>query len=223
MDVRVRDELGRSRPGRIPARSDDTRIESRSVPCPSGATWVEQDSNLRRQCHQIYSLAPLAAWVSTRGFDRFPTLSVCPSCRLEWRRNSSGPVRRDAGPHRGRAGGETRTHNPRFTKPMLCRLSYASKQAVKFSTIPTRCRIARPFPPSRTKRRPPARGRGARAARRLVGNERIIRSGPGSRQEVDTKPAGDGTRRRCVALTGRVRGRRLRLRWWTGHCPRAGC
>src|SRR5262249_19075691 len=28
--------------------------------------WVEQDSNLRRQCHQIYSLAPLAAWVSTR-------------------------------------------------------------------------------------------------------------------------------------------------------------
>jgi hypothetical protein len=28
--------------------------------------WVEQDSNLRRQCHQIYSLAPLATWVSTR-------------------------------------------------------------------------------------------------------------------------------------------------------------
>jgi hypothetical protein len=36
--------------------------------------WVEQDSNLRRQCHQIYSLAPLAAWVSTRlvpGFRHF--------------------------------------------------------------------------------------------------------------------------------------------------------
>jgi hypothetical protein len=29
-------------------------------------TWVEQDSNLRRLSHQIYSLAPLAAWVSTR-------------------------------------------------------------------------------------------------------------------------------------------------------------
>jgi hypothetical protein len=28
--------------------------------------WVEQDSNLRRLSHQIYSLAPLAAWVSTR-------------------------------------------------------------------------------------------------------------------------------------------------------------
>ena len=30
----------------------------------------------------------------------------------------------------GRAGGETRTHNPRFTKPMLCRLSYASVSIV---------------------------------------------------------------------------------------------
>src|SRR5262249_38704062 len=54
---------------------------------------------------------------------------------------------------RGRAGGETRTHNPRFTKPMLCRLSYASNsrvsilsrrrhrekriRAVKLSTLPS--------------------------------------------------------------------------------------
>ena len=30
------------------------------------AGWVEQDSNLRRHCHQIYSLAPLTTWVSTR-------------------------------------------------------------------------------------------------------------------------------------------------------------
>ena len=36
------------------------------VPAQSGPRWVEQDSNLRRHCHQIYSLAPLAAWVSTR-------------------------------------------------------------------------------------------------------------------------------------------------------------
>jgi hypothetical protein len=35
-------------------------------PTQSDPTWVEQDSNLRRHCHQIYSLAPLAAWVSTR-------------------------------------------------------------------------------------------------------------------------------------------------------------
>ena len=27
-----------------------------------------------------------------------------------------------------RAGGETRTHNLRFTKPLLCQLSYASNQ-----------------------------------------------------------------------------------------------
>ena len=27
-----------------------------------------------------------------------------------------------------RAGGESRTHNRRFTKPVLCRLSYASNQ-----------------------------------------------------------------------------------------------
>ena len=52
-------------------------------PTHSDATWVEQDSNLRRQCHQIYSLAPLAAWVSTREFGHFLLLSVCPSSRLE--------------------------------------------------------------------------------------------------------------------------------------------
>jgi hypothetical protein len=28
--------------------------------------WAEQDSNLRRLCQQIYSLPPLAAWVSAR-------------------------------------------------------------------------------------------------------------------------------------------------------------
>jgi hypothetical protein len=36
----------------------------------------------------------------------------------------------------GRAGGESRTHNRRFTKPVLCQLSYASDlRAVKFLTI----------------------------------------------------------------------------------------
>ena len=30
-----------------------------------------------------------------------------------------------------RAGGESRTHNRRFTKPVLCRLSYASDQQAK--------------------------------------------------------------------------------------------
>src|SRR4051812_8582298 len=44
----------------------------------------------------------------------------------------------------GRAGGESRTHNRRFTKPELCRLSYASNQeAVKFPTIPSSPNLAR--------------------------------------------------------------------------------
>ena len=30
-------------------------------PNPAPSQWGEQDSNLRRRCHQIYSLAPLAA------------------------------------------------------------------------------------------------------------------------------------------------------------------
>ncbi len=47
---------------------------------------------------------------------------------------------------RGRAGGESRTHNLRFTKPVLCRLSYASDpQAVKFPTITSPGRAARGF------------------------------------------------------------------------------
>src|SRR3954447_839415 len=64
--------------GGSPDRTDPTPLPcvfhgDGSVPRPSDLTltltrsrWVEQDSNLRRQCHQIYSLAPLAAWVSTR-------------------------------------------------------------------------------------------------------------------------------------------------------------
>src|SRR5262249_5752624 len=38
-----------------------------------------------------------------------------------WGRGRTSPL-----PYAGRAGGETRTHNPRFTKPKLYRLSYAS-------------------------------------------------------------------------------------------------
>jgi hypothetical protein len=62
----------------------------------SDAKWVEQDSNLRRHCHQIYSLAPLAAWVSTR-LEPLPTLSpggarkkpFNPSIRQSWRWDSN--------------------------------------------------------------------------------------------------------------------------------------
>ena len=106
--------------------------------------WVEQDSNLRRQCHQIYSLAPLATWVSTR--------VVSPRSRSA----PEGPPRPTGlgtrSPGRLRAGGESRTHNRRFTKPVLCQLSYASvrrsifARAVKFPNIPGTSQDASPFP-----------------------------------------------------------------------------
>src|SRR5262249_48961848 len=47
-----------------------------------------------------------------------------------------------------RAGGESRTHNRRFTKPVLCRLSYASDhEAVKLPSIPSNPFQAREFSP----------------------------------------------------------------------------
>ncbi len=52
-----------------------------------------------------------------------------------------------AGPGiRLKAGGESRTHNRRFTKPVLCRLSYASRhEAVKAPFIPSGSPNARAF------------------------------------------------------------------------------
>ena len=49
----------------------------------------------------------------------------------------------------GRAGGGTRTHNPRFTKPMLYRLSYASglrRETTYYISEPPRCKA---FPNTR--------------------------------------------------------------------------
>ncbi len=108
---------------------------------PCGARrWVVQDSNLRRLSRQIYSLVPLTTWVTTRvephppgPFDSGPSSGKPRSC-------SRGP--------RGRAGGESRTHNRRFTKPMLCQLSYASdRQTVKLLTIQTPMRRCKTIPP----------------------------------------------------------------------------
>ena len=96
------------------------RIASRPS-MPARSTWVEQDSNLRRQCHQIYSLAPLAAWVSTR----LGSSPVGPaSRRVASQAIAAIGARRPC----DRAGGETRTHNLRFTKPCSAELSYASNQ-----------------------------------------------------------------------------------------------
>src|SRR5205814_1851380 len=81
----------------------------------------------------------------------------------------------------GRAGGETRTHNPRFTKPMLCRLSYASN-GVGFHPLPAlrpgesklgreivyytrRRRHCKAFPARVAKTEPAAPGQGAPTAR----------------------------------------------------------
>jgi hypothetical protein len=60
-----------------------------------------------------------------------------PRLRLLWScpgmRRLSRPGGRVFPARPGRAGGESRTHNRRFTKPVLCRLSYASvHEAVKF-------------------------------------------------------------------------------------------
>lgn len=44
---------------------DSGRTAERSVAAQIGQ-WGVQDSNLRRQSHQIYSLTPLAAWVTPR-------------------------------------------------------------------------------------------------------------------------------------------------------------
>ena len=55
------------------------------------AKWGKQDSNLRRHCHQIYSLAPLAAWVFPhRSRDHIDASSLFASL-IRWR---WGPARR---------------------------------------------------------------------------------------------------------------------------------
>jgi hypothetical protein len=46
-----------------------------------------------------------------------------------------------------RAGGETRTHNPRFTKPKLCQLSYTSnlnREIVDYIRATPRCKAFSP-------------------------------------------------------------------------------
>ena len=42
-------------------------------PNPAPSQWGEQDSNLRRRCHQIYSLTPLAAREPPQG-DKDPSV-----------------------------------------------------------------------------------------------------------------------------------------------------
>jgi hypothetical protein len=129
-----------------PGRSDNPQYCIRPTRGKNTGNWVEQDSNLRRQCHQIYSLAPLAAWVSTRSRER----RLGPSPLRHRLEGFSLNLRSK----RSRAGGESRTHNRRFTKPVLCRLSYASvREAMKLLTITRLSSDARAIRPRAASRR----------------------------------------------------------------------
>jgi hypothetical protein len=129
-----------------PPSGDGNRF--RSDPSQSGSTWVEQDSNLRRQCHQIYSLAPLAAWVSTRFVpnDTIGPRGICIRPTDSQPRGQEMPKPENSPDSRSsRAGGETRTHNRRFTKPKLCQLSYASNSSREISYYIRRGTRCKPF------------------------------------------------------------------------------
>ena len=91
----------------------------------SQGKWGVQDSNLRRQCHQIYSLTPLTARETPRTMPRLLVLSRSRAIR------------------RPRASGGARTHDLRFTKPLLSQLSYASEG---FKTSKTRHYIGGSIP-----------------------------------------------------------------------------
>ena len=106
----ARREILRRRPGLVPVVVTKKRISEASGPIGSDLRWVVQDSNLRRLSQQIYSLPPLATWVTTQS----GALAIAGLGLGKPRTNDN------------RAGGESRTHNRRFTKPVLCRLSYAS-------------------------------------------------------------------------------------------------
>jgi hypothetical protein len=103
---------------------------------------------------------------------------------------------RDSLPRRdnGRAGGESRTHNRRFTKPVLCRLSYASdREAVKFPNIPPKTNDARDLFSRATETKENRRVPGPQAfrhGRRFSGSSR---SGP-SRLQMRPPPASADTR-----------------------------
>ena len=136
-----------------------------------------------------------------------PVALGVPSYRLT-SRGRTRPSHPGVGPRRGRAGGESRTHNPRFTKPMLCRLSYASTSIVRFHLLPAirsggfhsgreivhythTARHCKPFPTLATKNARPghARAHGLRAVGRkgyfTVGNRPTARGRSQFRARLD--------------------------------------
>ncbi len=130
---------------------------------------------------------------------------------------------------RGRAGGETRTHNPRFTKPMLCRLSYASFSivgivsrpsqrpettpwAVKSSTIPERRGIARLLALPRRKT-PIQPGHGRTGGARGTEDGDIIPAPPRPRQGASAARSHRRAGGRALGAAAAAAGRRC------GHSP----
>ena len=117
--------------------------------------WGRQDSNLRRLRHQIYSLAHLAALEHPRRLPenaRFPAKNrhtylaaseergkiaidfpdVKQTERIFHRGLLIGKQLPENDSSRNRkASGGTRTHNLRFTKPLLCQLSYTGEMSRK--------------------------------------------------------------------------------------------
>ena len=74
--------------------------------------WGVQDSNLRRLSQQIYSLSRLTASVTPRTLE---LQLFTETCNLKNRHAK----------YEKKASGGVRTHDLRFTKPLLCQLSYA--------------------------------------------------------------------------------------------------
>ena len=94
---------------------------------PESEKWEEQDSNLRRLSQQIYSLSRLTASVPSRNLSLY---LMCLTPRSSKRFVTSGSFERSISLYVKRAIGGARTHDLRFTKPLLSQLSYDGKCSI---------------------------------------------------------------------------------------------
>ena len=101
--------------------------------------WGVQDSNLRRHCHQIYSLTPLTARET-------PPAKSMQSSIQTGQGSPRGGEKGGAILTTQRASGGTRTHNLLITNQLLCQLSYASGaspalKTTKYNETPLGCNM----------------------------------------------------------------------------------
>jgi len=176
----TREAAARSGPGR-PAGPRGAREAG-------GVRWVSSPSG--RGIRRVRRTGRGCAAMGGAGFEPAkalpPDLQSGPFSHLGIHPDRLGPRDRMA-----RAGGESRTHNRRFTKPVLCRLSYASgRRVVKFLSISPRGRDARIFPRSPPDRDEAARLPSANATaprdRRQGGNRRSGAVGLAGRENGST-------------------------------------